>query len=409
SKHLSQISVPIHLATITIHVIGEITALVLALLLPRTSGATTTVTTATTITTTSSTTKEPYYGRATFFFTDLQYSLQQQLLQLLPRVLRQLAQVPLLQQRLAQHRQQQRQHPHAQAQHQQVAPVLCRSQALHLQRQQQQLVQLPRQRLQQHQPHPVQVLLQRPAVHQRLRQQRPARAVLQSPALHHRRQQQHQLVLLQPPVQHPKQQLQHQLQALRPRPLQQCLPLALHQSLVQHQQRKRRLHREVSVICSSAGRGTLGSVSGNNPSSGWSLFRYNFTATDPSPMMLFGFQSQNNRYYFMDEVSVVSVNAPSIELLQNRGFKNSSTATTGWDQYCVILCGSSAGVIFVGSSCYGGAGNCFKDGCTGTGNISDNVDFLGQAFSASTGGIYIRFQCICFWVNPALQLPIYLQ
>ncbi|CAF5184391.1 unnamed protein product, partial [Rotaria magnacalcarata] len=68
SKHLSQTSVPIHLATITIHVIGEITALVLALLLPRTSGATTTVTTATTITTTNSTTKEPYYGRATFFY-----------------------------------------------------------------------------------------------------------------------------------------------------------------------------------------------------------------------------------------------------------------------------------------------------------------------------------------------------
>jgi len=101
---------------------------------------------------------------------------------------------------------------------------------------------------------------------------------------------------------------------------------------------------------------------------------------------VFGFQAGASDNNFLDSVSVVDNSAPGIQLLNNPGFENSTTALTGWTTWCTSGCGTgNAGKILTNSSCY--SGNCYLDHCQGS------YDFLAQSFSATVGHNYT----ISFW------------
>jgi hypothetical protein len=104
---------------------------------------------------------------------------------------------------------------------------------------------------------------------------------------------------------------------------------------------------------------------------------------------MFGFVGDGaaGRYWYLDSVSVVDVTAPTIELLQNPGFDNSTTALTDWTQYCTSTCGSDAGKV-VTSGCV--SGNCYMDHCNG----GSEIDFLSQSGSTIIGHTYT----ISFWL-----------
>jgi hypothetical protein len=109
---------------------------------------------------------------------------------------------------------------------------------------------------------------------------------------------------------------------------------------------------------------------------------------------MFGFMCDNNRKHawFLDDVSIVDSTVTSIQLLQNPSFSNSTTALTGWTQYCTSTCpNGNAGKVVTGSNC--SSTNCYVDHCYGTG--TNVIDFLSQTFSAIIGHVYtISFKII---------------
>jgi hypothetical protein len=87
-------------------------------------------------------------------------------------------------------------------------------------------------------------------------------------------------------------------------------------------------------------------------------------------------------------VSVTRISAPSIQLLQNPNFENSTTMLNGWVVWCNWTCTAGAGAQATwGTNCYLSAGNCFLADCPDTG--SGAVVFLGQSFSAIVGATYM--------------------
>ncbi|CAF0979971.1 unnamed protein product [Rotaria sp. Silwood1] len=143
-------------------------------------------------------------------------------------------------------------------------------------------------------------------------------------------------------------------------------------------------------MCTPTGRGTLLSLSGSVPNS-WTQYQFNYTATTTSAIIMFGFQNENNRQYYLDTVSVVDNNAITVQLLKNPGFENSTTTATGWVQWCTNMCSGHSGVINSGTGCYlSTTGNCFMDNCY----ASTGIDFLGQSFPTTIGYTYK----ISFWL-----------
>jgi hypothetical protein len=99
-----------------------------------------------------------------------------------------------------------------------------------------------------------------------------------------------------------------------------------------------------------------------------------------------------NRYWYLDDVSIVDVTASTIQLLQNPSFDNSTTVLTGWTQYCTSTCpsgGTNSGQVATGANCL--STNCYMDHCYGFGPI----DFLSQTFSTTVGHVYT----ISFWIQ----------
>jgi hypothetical protein len=108
---------------------------------------------------------------------------------------------------------------------------------------------------------------------------------------------------------------------------------------------------------------------------------------------MFGFMGDGSgqRIWFLDDVSVVDIIAPSNQLLQNPSFDNSTTALTGWTQYCTSTCtggSSTGGQVATGVNCT--STNCYMDHCYG----GSNIDFLSQSFSTTIGHVYT----ISFWI-----------
>jgi hypothetical protein len=122
------------------------------------------------------------------------------------------------------------------------------------------------------------------------------------------------------------------------------------------------------------------------PPNAWTFYAYNYTANSTSPTLMFGFKGYYPMdYNYLDSVSVVDNSAPSIQLLTNPGFDNSTSSPIGWATWCQSACVSGAGQLNT-SSCY--SGNCYVDHC------QNNYDYVAQSFSATIGHIYK----ISFWL-----------
>jgi hypothetical protein len=122
----------------------------------------------------------------------------------------------------------------------------------------------------------------------------------------------------------------------------------------------------------------------------WTQFAYNYTAISTNPLLVFAFANGGSDYTYLDSVSVVDNNAPSIQLLNNPGFENSTSNITGWTSWCSTTanCGAgNTGQILANSTCY--SGNCYMDHC------QNSYDFLAQSFLAKMGDTYT----ISFWLQ----------
>lgn len=121
-------------------------------------------------------------------------------------------------------------------------------------------------------------------------------------------------------------------------------------------------------------------LTGNNPN-GWALYQFNYTATSIRPAIIFGFQNENNREYYLDDVSVTASNASGVQLLTNPSFENSTSSATGWAVWCSSTCSGYVGTISP-TSCW--TSRCFKSQCY----ASSGIEFIGQSFSAIVGMRY---------------------
>ncbi|CAF5025753.1 unnamed protein product, partial [Rotaria sp. Silwood1] len=201
--------------------------------------------------------------------------------------------------------------------------------------------------------------------------------------------------------------LQLALQPQQQRQQRQQKPLALHRLAHQLQPQQRLqcdrvsyydyesyhlsvMHIITVTTCDSTGLGTLKTLSGAEPSN-WTQYQFNYTANNTSPIIMFGFEHDSNRYFFLDSVSIVDQSAPSIQLLKNPDFESSSTQPTDWVLWCTSTCKGSQKVIESGSECYLSTGNCIQDDCNG----DNSIDLIAQSFTASIGNTYT----VSFWVR----------
>jgi hypothetical protein len=123
----------------------------------------------------------------------------------------------------------------------------------------------------------------------------------------------------------------------------------------------------------------------------WTFFPSIYTATNAAPILSFAVHGGGGgEPVYLDGISVVDISAPSIQLLNNPSFENSTSAVTGWTIWCTSSCQSSGdGGQITTSGCHSGSGsNCYTDRCDA------GYDFLGQSFSATIGHSYN----ISFWL-----------
>ena len=112
----------------------------------------------------------------------------------------------------------------------------------------------------------------------------------------------------------------------------------------------------------------------------WTLYSFNYTATTTAPTLVFAFSSGLVDSNYLDDVSVVDKSAPSIQLLDNPSFENSTSTLTGWATWCTSGCGSSNAGQVTRSLC--NTNNCYVDHCQTV------YDYLIQSFSATVGHTY---------------------
>ncbi len=121
----------------------------------------------------------------------------------------------------------------------------------------------------------------------------------------------------------------------------------------------------------------------------WTQVVYNYTALSTMPTLIFGFSVTSTSYNYLDDVSVFDNSAPSIQLLNNPSFENSTTNLIGWTTWCGNSTTCSTGfpgqVLANISSCH--SGNCYYDHCR------TGYDYLSQSFPATIGDNYT----ISFW------------
>lgn len=108
-------------------------------------------------------------------------------------------------------------------------------------------------------------------------------------------------------------------------------------------------------------------------------------------MLTFAFQTNANRFYYLDDIFVTHRNSPSVGLLQNSNFGNSTTSITGWILSCNSTCNGSGARIVNGSACTVSYGYCLRVNCYG----NQSVVFLSQSFSSITNESYR----ISFWLR----------
>ena len=137
----------------------------------------------------------------------------------------------------------------------------------------------------------------------------------------------------------------------------------------------------VDSICTNTDLGLIVSVNATTPSQ-WTFYSYNYTASTNAPTLFFGFETNLGHIFYLDDASVIDISAPSLELLTNPNFENSTINATGWNEPCNTTCSRE---IVSASQCSGASGNCFKVSCP-PGNPS--IFFLSQQFQAIVGNTY---------------------
>ena len=138
-----------------------------------------------------------------------------------------------------------------------------------------------------------------------------------------------------------------------------------------------------TISCSASGRGSVLTLSGLVPFV-WTQYRLNVTASQTSMTLSFGFQTENNRLYYFDEVSLIDWVNSSVELLINPSFENSSSIPFGWTQSCSSTCSGMFGFVVSGMQCRLASGNCFRDQCY----ASSGIEFLTQTIATTIGNTY---------------------
>ncbi|CAF0925035.1 unnamed protein product [Adineta steineri] len=123
----------------------------------------------------------------------------------------------------------------------------------------------------------------------------------------------------------------------------------------------------------------------------WTQFSFNYTATNLISTLTFTIHGgPAGELCYLDDVSFVSRNASSIQLLQNPSFENSTAVPSGWVTWCASSCSSIGdGGNIISSGCHSDSGNtCYSGRCNG------GYDFLGQSVATTIGNNYI----ISFWL-----------
>ncbi|CAF4424358.1 unnamed protein product [Rotaria socialis] len=189
----------------------------------------------------------------------------------------------------------------------------------------------------------------------------------------------------------------HQVQ-LQPRP-QRLQRLRRHQQLLQQLSTTTKTTTTTTVTTCYSGNNfgftPLFSTSGTTPSS-WTQYSFNYVAATTTPILIFSFTTNLNSNYFLGDVSATLISSPSIQLLANPNFGNSTTIATDWLVWCSYTCTGGAGAqVTWGTNCYLSTGNCFLVDCPDTG--SGAIVYLGQSFSATIGSTYK----IDFWLRMA--------
>jgi hypothetical protein len=124
----------------------------------------------------------------------------------------------------------------------------------------------------------------------------------------------------------------------------------------------------------------------------WNQYTYTYTATKVEPIVVFRMYMENNIYILLDDTSVVATADPSVQLLDNPDFQNSSSSPTGWNLWCQSGCDTGSTGVITGSNCR--TSRCYKGQCTKGGNPNSIIaEYLVQTFSATIGQTYT----LSFW------------
>ena len=143
----------------------------------------------------------------------------------------------------------------------------------------------------------------------------------------------------------------------------------------------------IAPSCSGSGLGSFFSISG---SASWTQYSNSYTATNPVHVPQFTVHGGGaSETVYLDDISVVRDSLPTIQLLSNPSFENSTSGPTAWSIWCTSYCaGSGDGGRISTSGCHPGSGNnCYMDHC------KTGYDLLGQSFSTEVGESYT----ISFW------------
>ena len=139
-------------------------------------------------------------------------------------------------------------------------------------------------------------------------------------------------------------------------------------------------------VCSPPHTGSSFALSGHTPTV-WTQFGFNFTATSPIQTLSFRFEVGLNDYYYLDDVSVVNVNAPGTQLLTNPSFENSPTTIVNWTVACSVMCSFKAD-LETGINCYLLL-SCLRAMCNG------HNETVSQKFGTTIGDLY----SVSFWLR----------
>ncbi|CAF1526406.1 unnamed protein product [Rotaria magnacalcarata] len=136
-----------------------------------------------------------------------------------------------------------------------------------------------------------------------------------------------------------------------------------------------------TTACPSSFTGSLGYYNGGT-AFGWTQFLNTYVATNTQPYLSFGMETDNHRFFYLDDVSVVDITVPGPQLLDNPGFENSTTIVNGWILEAAGCCNSNAVQIST-TGCHSGT-NCVQYQC----GPEITYSFFGQYFTATISHTY---------------------